>query len=144
MEDRGFLVVGTNWKWEVLICMGNVSRSIPEAIKHEVVVQLRGPGYCYYRRFSPIEGDALQFYIKPIRPVSPDVRNEGRSSPMSIKEDYCNMPILTRSTPWEFGMGWSRTGTPIEEENRSCDSISSVSNDVCERELLDIYEEFIN
>ena len=105
---------------------------------------ITGPGYCYYRRFSPIEGDALQFYIKPIRPVSPDVRNEGRSSPMSIKEDYCNMPILTRSTPWEFGMGWSRTGTPIEEENRSCDSISSVSNDVCERELLDIYEEFIN
>ena len=77
VEDRGFLVVGTNWKWEVPICMGNVSRSIPEAIKHEVVVQLRGPGYCYYRRFSPIEGDALQFYIKPIRPVSLMLETKG-------------------------------------------------------------------
>ena len=93
MEDRGFLVVGTNWKWEVPICMGNVSRSIPEAIKHEVVVQLRGPGYCYYRRFSPIEGDALQFYIKPIRPVSPDVRNEGRSSQCLLKKIIVTCPF---------------------------------------------------
>ena len=62
---------------------------------------------------------------------------------MSIKEDYCNMPILTRSTPWEFGMGWSRTGTPIERRIDHVIQFPQLAM-MYARELLDIYEEFIN
>jgi len=40
------------------------------------------------------------------------------------------MPVLTRSSVGTIGVGWDRAGGSIEEENRSCDPIPSISYDV--------------
>lgn len=128
MENGSLLAMGTDWEWEIPMGMGNTSRSIHEVVEHEVVVWIHGPGYSYHRRFQTFEGDAIQFHIKSFRPVSPIVGNERGTSAMSIQEIDCNIPVLTRSDATTFGMGWDGTREPIEEENRSCDSISSASD----------------
>ena len=73
--------------------MGEFSGCIYETIDHEMVVWIRGSRYMHYRRFSSNERVAIQFHIEPIRSLSPVVRNEGRSSPMFIQDNNCDMPV---------------------------------------------------
>lgn len=117
--------MGSEWEWEVPVGLDDLSRRIPEAGKHTLVVLLYGPGYMYNRRFSAIPGDAIQFHIEPFRSISTPIGNERGSSSMSIEDSSGDMPILSRPIAFPSGMGGSRTGSPIEEENRTCDRVPS-------------------
>jgi len=93
------------------------------------VVWCHGPGYCYHRRFQAEQGNAVQLCIKPVRQIPSLIGNERGSDTMSLQDDNCNVPVLTRSSVGTIGVGWDRAGSSIEEENRSCDSIPSASYD---------------
>jgi len=117
--------MGSNWQWEVPLGLDDVSGRLHESIDDEVVVWLRGPGYSYHRRFPAIKGDAVFFHIKSIRPLPSVIGNEGRNSPMHSENYNCDMPLLTRSNAFEFGMGGCRARESTEEEDRTCDPVSS-------------------
>lgn len=44
---------------------------------------------------------------------------------MSVEDNNCNIPILTRSNVGTLGMGWDGDGSATQEENRPCDPIPS-------------------
>ena len=104
---------------------------------------ITGPGYCYYRRFSPIEGDALQFYIKPIRPVSPDVRNEGRSSQCLLKKIIVTCPFSPDQLLGNLEWVGVEQGLQLKRRIDHVIQFPQLAM-MYARELLDIYEEFIN
>jgi len=124
MEDRSLLALGPHWQWEVTMGLGRTPKCLHKAINDEVVVWIYGPGYSHYRRFQAIEGDAVQFHIKSFRPISPIVGNERGSDAMSIQENHCDMPVLTRRDVESFRMGGDGTGSTTEEKDRSCDPVS--------------------
>jgi len=116
--------MGSDWQWEVPVGMEYIPGRLHETVNHEVVVWLSGPGYCYHRRFQTEQGDAIQFHLKSFRPIPSVIGDKGGSSAMSIQDDHCDMPILTRSDANPPGLGRYRTGESTEEENRSCDRVS--------------------
>jgi hypothetical protein len=117
--------MGAKWQWEIPVGLEPVSRRLHEASDYEVVVSLRGPGVSYYRRFSPIEGDAIQFHIESFRQVPIDAGNEGRTSPMLVENHLCNLPVLTRSNVGSLGVGWDGNGSTTQETSGSCDRVPS-------------------
>ena len=135
MEDRSVLALGAKWQWQVPLGLANLPRSLYEASGYEVVVSLRGPGICYNRRFPALQGDAIQFHLESLRPLPPIVGDEGRSSPLSTEDNSSDIPILTRTNAFEFGMGWDRSWPAVETETRSCDPVPPISDDVSELDL---------
>jgi len=124
------VALGTNWEWEIPVGMGNLPRRLRQEFHNEVVVWIHGPGYSHYRRFQAQQGDAVQLRIEPFRSIPNAIGDERRTSPVSVQDYPSDVPVLTRSSAFDYGMGWSRTGTPIDPEVGSCDSISTDSYDV--------------
>lgn len=54
---------------------------------------------------------------------------------MSVENYSGDIPVLTRTNAFEFGMGWDGSWPAIETETGSCDPIPSISDDVSDIDL---------